>query len=103
MQLLGFIPAAMFCLIDSFSSNVSFAYLMGMVVLVSIIVQIIQDILLTPKIMGDATGLNPAILLLSLSTWGKLLGFLGLIIAIPFTTVLISYYKKFLERLKAGN
>lgn len=40
-------------------------------------------------------GLNPAVILLSLSVWGSLLGFIGLIIALPLTTLLISYYKRF--------
>lgn len=59
---------------------------------VYVVVQCIQDLLLTPKIMGKAMGLNPAIILLSLSIWGSLLGFMGLIIALPLTTLLLSYY-----------
>ena len=54
-------------------------------------VQLIQDLYLVPKIMGKTMGLNPAIILLSLSIWGSLLGFLGLIIALPLTTLLLSY------------
>jgi predicted PurR-regulated permease PerM len=45
--------------------------------------------------MGSAMGLNPAIILLSLSVWGSLLGIIGLIIALPLTTLLISYYRRF--------
>ena len=56
------------------------------------------DMVLTPKIMGKAMGLNPAILLLSLSVWGALLGFMGLIIALPLTTLLITYYKKYITK-----
>ena len=59
---------------------------------VYVVVQAIQDLYLTPKIMGKSMGLNPAIILLSLSIWGSLLGFMGLIIALPLTTLLISYY-----------
>ena len=59
---------------------------------VYVVVQCIQDLILTPKIMGKAMGLNPAIILLSLSIWGSLLGFMGLIIALPLTTLLLSYY-----------
>jgi len=46
--------------------------------------------------MSKASGLNPAIILLSLSIWGTLLGLLGFIIALPATTLLIAYYKKFI-------
>ena len=56
----------------------------------------IQDLFLTPKIMGKAMGLNPAIILLSLSIWGTLLGFVGLIVALPLTTLSLSYYKRFI-------
>ena len=63
---------------------------------VYIIVQCIQDLILTPKIMGRAMGLNPAIILLSLSVWGTLLGFIGLIIALPVTTLLLAYYNNYI-------
>jgi predicted PurR-regulated permease PerM len=58
-------------------------------------IQIIEDMFLVPKIMGKVTGLNPAIILLSLSVWGSLMGMIGLIIALPLTTLIISYYKRF--------
>lgn len=59
------------------------------------VVQMIQDLYLTPKIMGKTMGMNPAIILLSLSIWGMLLGVLGLIIALPITSLMISYYKRY--------
>jgi predicted PurR-regulated permease PerM len=46
--------------------------------------------------MGKATGLRPVIILLSLSIWGKLLGFFGLLIALPMTCLLMAYYARFL-------
>jgi predicted PurR-regulated permease PerM len=64
---------------------------------VYIIVQAIQDLFLTPKIMGKYMGLNPAIILLSLSIWGSLLGLVGLIIALPLTTLLIAYYNRYIN------
>ena len=42
------------------------------------------------------TGLSPAVILLSLSVWGKLLGVLGLLIAIPATCLLLAYYRRML-------
>ena len=62
---------------------------------ISIVVQGIQDAILTPRLMGRRFGLNPAVMLLSLSVWGALLGFIGLIIALPLTTIVISYYKRY--------
>ena len=63
---------------------------------VYVVVQCIQDLLLTPKIMGKAMGLNPAVILLSLSIWGSLLGFMGFIIALPLTTLILSYYNLYI-------
>ena len=47
--------------------------------------------------MGKVTGFNPAVILLSLSVWGKLLGILGLLIALPVTFLIHSYYKRYLK------
>ena len=63
-----------------------------------VMTQIITDMIVTPKIMGKAMGLNPAILLLSLSVWGSLLGFIGLIIALPLTTLIIAYWKRYVTK-----
>ena len=64
------------------------------------VVQTIQDTILTPKIMGHVTGLNPAIILLSLSIWGSLLGILGMVIALPMTTLLVTYYQRYVIKNK---
>ena len=48
--------------------------------------------------MGKTMNLNPAILLLSLSVWGALLGFIGLIIALPLTTLIIAYWKRYVTK-----
>jgi predicted PurR-regulated permease PerM len=43
------------------------------------------------------TGLNPAMIMLSLSIWGKLLGLLGMIIALPVTYLLLVYYRRLIQ------
>jgi len=58
-------------------------------------VELIENFILVPNIMGRITGLNPAIILLSLSIWGTLLGIIGMIIALPITTLLVSYYRRY--------
>ena len=78
----------------------NFWVVFGLAVLVFCVVQVITDMVVTPKIMGKAMGLNPAILLLSLSIWGALLGFLGLIVALPLTTLLIAYWQRYVTREK---
>ena len=92
LQLISLPITAILCLVSTASTGVSFWAIFWECMAVYIIVQCIQDLFLTPKIMGKAMGLNPAIILLSLSVWGALLGFMGLIIALPLTTLLLSYY-----------
>ena len=76
-------------------TNSSFWVIFALAMVVYGVVQLIQDLYLVPKIMGKTMGLNPAIILLSLSIWGSLLGFLGFIIALPLTTLLLSYYNTY--------
>ena len=95
LQNLGFLPMALLALLKAADTGENFWWIFLSGALVVGVVQIIQDTFLVPKIMGSAMGLNPAVILLSLSVWGSLLGFIGLIIALPLTTLLISYYKRF--------
>lgn len=96
MQAIGIIPMVLLSLIKSAETGDNFWMIFGSGILILCIVQCIQDLFLTPRIMGKAMGLNPAIILLSLSIWGTLLGFIGLIIALPLTTLFLSYYKRFI-------
>lgn len=96
LQLISFVPTILLCLVSSVGEGISFWSLFWQCMAVYLIVQAIQDLVLTPKIMGKAMGLNPALILLSLSVWGTLLGFIGLIIALPLTTLLLSYYNRYI-------
>ena len=92
------IPTAFLALLKAADTGQNFWVILASAVAIFIIVQIIIDMVITPKIMGKAMGLNPAILWLSLSVWGALLGFIGLIIALPLTTLLIAYYQRYVTR-----
>lgn len=92
LQLISLPITAVLCLVWTVSTGGDFWLIFWEAMAVYLIVQCIQDLFLTPKIMGKAMGLNPAIILLSLSIWGSLLGFMGLIIALPLTTLILSYY-----------
>jgi len=96
LQVVGLIPMLLLALIKAGSTNETFFLIFLSAVIVLAVVQIIQDAFLVPKIMGRTTGLKPAVILLSLSIWGALLGMVGLIIALPTTTLLISYYRRFI-------
>ena len=98
LQLIGFVPAILLAIVKAADTGQNFWVIMLMVLIVFAVVQIIQDTFLTPKIMGHVTGLHSAIILLSLSIWGSLMGILGMIIALPLTTLSIDYYQKFIIR-----
>ncbi len=110
LQVISLPVTVILCLMATVSQGVSFWTILWESMAVYLVVQVIQDMILTPKIMGKVMGLNPAIILLSLSVWGSLLGFMGLIIALPLTTLVLSYYdlyviqrvrrKKLLQALK---
>ncbi len=98
LQLISIPIAAILCLVSTVSTGSDFWVQFGLVIVVYCVSQLIQDLILIPKIMGKYMGLNPAIIFLSLSIWSALLGFVGLIIAVPLTTLLLSYYDKYIER-----
>ena len=103
LQLLGFIPTIILAIVKAADTGQSFWLIMLAALIVFAVVQIIQDTILTPKIMGKVMGLNSAIILLSLSIWGALLGILGMIIALPMTTLLITYYQKYIVNKETIN
>ncbi len=96
------IPTAFLAMLKAADTGQSFWLVFGMAFAVFAVVQIITDMIVTPKIMGKAMGLNPAILLLSLSVWGSVLGFIGLIIALPLTTLIIAYWQRYVTKEWAG-
>jgi predicted PurR-regulated permease PerM len=102
LQIAGFLPALLLTVIKSVETDSPLWIAVLMTAAVFVTVQIVQDMILTPYFMGKHTGLNPAMILLSLSVWGKLLGFLGLIVAIPFTCLVITYYGEYLSKKREG-
>ncbi len=48
--------------------------------------QLLEGTLITPKIIGHKLGLSPVIVIVSILIWSQLLGFLGLLLAVPFTS-----------------
>ncbi len=98
LQLIAIVPAFLIALVSALETGTGLWIMLGLTGSVFIVVQIIEDTVLIPKIMGKVTGMNPAMILLSLSIWGKLLGVLGLIIALPMTFLILAYYRRFLAK-----
>ena len=95
MQVLGIPPCIILGLIHATETGRPAWVILLFIAIVFVVVQVIQDGIIVPKIMGDVTGMGPAWILLSLSIWGSLLGVIGMVVALPLTTLLVSYYKRF--------
>lgn len=98
LQLTTIPIALLLAVVYALDSGMPFWEVALIVLAVYAIVQVVQDMFLVPKIVGSSMDLPPVGILLSLSIWGKLLGFLGLIVAIPFTCLCLVYLKKIQER-----
>lgn len=96
LQIIGVIPTIMLAILKAADTGGNFWIIIASAMTVFAVVQIIQDGFIVPRVMGKITGLNPAIILLSLSIWGSLMGMLGMIIALPLTTLMLSYYQRFI-------
>jgi predicted PurR-regulated permease PerM len=66
-------------------------------------VQTIESYVLTPRIMGDRTGLHPVAIIVAMFFWGSALGGIsGMILAIPLTAFLVVFWRLVKEKyLKA--
>jgi len=95
LKVILIVPCLGLGLLKSAETGQSYGSILLGIAIVFIIIQILEELILVPKIMGKVTGLNPAVILLSLSIWGSLMGMVGMIIALPMTTLIISYYKRF--------
>jgi predicted PurR-regulated permease PerM len=63
-------------------------------VVIFALVQTIEGYLLTPKIMGDRTGLHPALIIFAVFFWGTALGgILGMMLAIPLTAFAVVFWR----------
>ncbi len=95
LQNLGLIPCILSAGLMSLETSQPFWIPVVIVLGIFLLVQILEDAVLTPIFMKEVTGMNPAIMLLSIAIWGSLLGILGMIIALPITTVMVTYYKRY--------
>ena len=101
LQTVALVPTVFLALVKAANTGGNFWWILLAAGIVFLVVQAIQETILIPRIMNKVTGLNPAVILLSLSIWGSLLGLVGMIIALPATSLLLSYYRRFLRRQAA--
>lgn len=74
--------------------------LVMLVLAVIAITQLVESVLLTPKIMADRSGLHPALVVISILFWGTVLGgAVGMILAVPLTAFLVTLGEHVKSRL----
>ena len=67
-----------------------------------VIGQVVEGNFLSPKLVGDSVGLHPVWLMFSLSAFGSLFGFTGLLIAVPTAAVIGVFLRFSIEQYKTG-
>ena len=95
MQALGIIPLGLASLLMAAQTGENAFVCMLLAYGVLMVVQIIQDMIIVPRIMGQTMGMRPSLILLVLSIWGYLLGFFGMLIALPVTMFIYSLYMRY--------
>ncbi len=60
--------------------------------------QLVESFFLTPRLVGERIGLHPLVAIFALLAFGQLLGFIGVLIALPASAVLLVA----IRRLRAG-
>ena len=64
--------------------------------------QLLESIFLTPRLVGERIGLNPLMVIFALLAFGHLLGFVGVLIALPLSALLVVAARRLLAAYRAG-
>lgn len=102
LQTVAFIPACMLGVVRAVEHESSIVASVLMVVAVFACVQMLMDGFLSPRILGASVGLRPVIIMLSVFIWGRLLGFFGLVLAIPLSCLGLAYYRRIVLKKQAS-
>ncbi len=68
------------------------------VLIILAIIQILDMLIISPKVIGEKIGIHPVLMIFALFVFGKVLGFLGLVIAIPVTAILKVFILEWYEQ-----
>ncbi|MBS0286587.1 MAG: AI-2E family transporter [Proteobacteria bacterium] len=60
---------------------------------------ILEGMVLTPLLIGDKLGLHPVVVIFAVLAGGHLLGFVGVVLALPITAILVVLLRELLHRL----
>jgi predicted PurR-regulated permease PerM len=98
LQAVAIVPVCLLAALRCLETGNGLLASLGWVLFVFGLVQLLQEAVIMPRIMGKATGIRPVFILLGIFVWGKLLGFLGLLLAIPLTCLGTAYYRRYVLR-----
>ena len=96
MSVLGLPPAIILTFIDADAADENWLVAISAVFIVYAIVQAIESFVLTPTIGAKAAGLHPVTTVIVLMIGGQLIGFLGMLLAIPLASTLKSLFAEYL-------
>jgi predicted PurR-regulated permease PerM len=81
-----------------FSATSGVSYALIMVAVVYGLGQFVESLFLTPRLVGERIGLHPLSVIFALLAFGQLLGFVGVLVALPVSAVLLVA----IRRIRAG-
>lgn len=61
---------------------------------------LLEQAVLTPNIMSHQVGLHPVLIILSLFVFGYFMGAIGLLIAVPVTALIMTFYKSYRDQIQ---
>ena len=89
---------ALFAGLLEFSATQGIGYSLVMVAVVYGLGQVLESFLLTPRLVGERIGLHPLAVIFALLAFGQLFGFVGVLVALPASAVLLVA----IRRIRAG-
>ena len=69
-----------------------------MVAVVYGIGQVVESFYLTPRMVGERIGLHPLAVIFALLAFGQVFGFVGVLIALPLSAVLLVAIRRIMQR-----
>ncbi len=70
------------------------------VVAVFAVVQMLEGMVITPRVVGDKIGLHPVVIMLAVLIGGELFGFVGVLLGVPAAAVLNVLRRRAVRRYK---
>ncbi len=95
LQVLSYVPLVMLVGLQSLTTGENFWLLLIAACVVFMISDALQQFVFTPLIQGQSLGIHPVAIMLSLTVWGYLFGFLGLLFALPLTMIVYALHMKY--------